>query len=172
LNVAPSPEKQQELLEEIELFVVRAKGLDHQQLESGSLRITQKIDNKFISLNVKELENVLSRSDTEGKEFLQVNFCSGKKILLTTTLIGFKPIPLRGLDLAKLPRVVTTPDVASVFDAIQDALDAADTDVHEVSVLKRVYEAVLAGGESIGFDLSEERRWVARIPATITKISA
>lgn len=172
MNVAPSPEKQQELLEEIELFVVRAKGLDHQQLESGSLRITQKIDNKFISLNVKELENVLSRSDTEGKEFLQVNFCSGKKILLTTTLIGFKPIPLRGLDLAKLPRVVTTPDVASVFDAIQDALDAADTDVHEVSVLKRVYEAVLAGGESIGFDLSEERRWVARIPATITKISA
>lgn len=172
MNVAPSPEKQQELLSEIEVFIARARGLDSQILEGGALRIVQKIDKKSVDLSVKDLEAVLSRSDTEGQEFLQVNFCSGKKILVTNTLIGFKPVPLRGLDLAKLPRVVTTPDILSVFEAIQDALHALDTDVHEVSVLKRVFEAVLAGGESVGFDLSKERLWVARIPSTLTKTSA
>jgi hypothetical protein len=172
LTAAPSPEKQQELLGEIETFIARAKGLESRILEGGSLRIIQAIDKKCVDLKVKDLEAVLSRSDTEGQEFLQVNFCSGKKILITTTLIGFKPVPLRGLDLAKLPRVVTTPDVVSIFEAIQDALHALDTDTHEISVLKRVYEAVLAGGESVGFDLGKERRWVARIPATLTKTSA
>ncbi|MES2855163.1 MAG: hypothetical protein V4692_04845 [Bdellovibrionota bacterium] len=89
MNVAPSPEQQQELLGEIEIFIARAKGLECRILEGGSLRIIQKIDEKSLDLRVKDLEAVLSRADTEGQEFLQVNFCSGKKILVTTTLVGF-----------------------------------------------------------------------------------
>ena len=91
---------------------------------------------------------------------------------MTTTLVGFKPVPLKGLDLSKLPRVVTTPDIESVFEAVQDALHASETDSREVNVLRRVFEAVVAGGESVGFDLAEERAWISRIPSSFTKTAA
>ncbi|RYX78220.1 hypothetical protein EON76_06745 [bacterium] len=169
---APNPDKQQELLSEIHTFVRKAQGLRGTLFPDGKTRISQAIDDKFLEFASSDLEGVLSRSDTEGQEFLQVNFCSGKKVLITTTLIGFKPIALKGLDLAKLPRVVTTPDIFSVFEAVQDALHAVDTDSQEITVLKKVFEAVIAGGESVGFDLSKERALMARIPSSFTKLAA
>jgi hypothetical protein len=172
LNYAPNTEKQQALLSEIHSFVRKAQGLRGTALPDGKTRISQAIDDKFLEFATSDLEGVLSRSDTEGQEFLQVNFCSGKKVLITSTLIGFKPIALKGIDLAKLPRVVTTPDIFSVFEAVQDALHATDTDPREINVLKKVFEAVIAGGESVGFDLSKERALMARIPTTFTKLAA
>lgn len=172
MDCAPNLEKQQELLSEILTFVRKAHGLRGTSSTEGRTKISQKIDNKFLEFATTDLEGVLSRSDTEGQEFLQVNFCSGKKVLITTNLIGFKPLALKGIDLGKLPRVVTTPDVFSVFEAIQDALHAVETDPQEVAVLRKVFEAVLAGGESVGFDLSKEREMLARIPSSFTKIAA
>lgn len=172
MNYAPTIEQQQELLAEIHSFVQKAQGLKGSVRPDGKTRIAQAIDDKFLEFNAADLEGVLSRADGEGQEFLQVNFCSGKKVLITTTLIGFKPIALKGLDLGKLPKVVTTPDIFSVFEAVQDALHASDTDSREVGVLKKVFESVIAGGESVGFDLTKERSLMARIPSAFTKLAS
>ena len=173
MNCAPNPEKQLELLSEILAFVQTTRGLRSAPADpEGRTRITQVIDGKHFEFLTADLESVLSRTDTEGQDFIQINFCSSKKVLMTKTLVGFKPVPLKGLDLAKLPRVVTTPDIESVFEAVQDAIHASENDSREVSVLKKVFEAVVAGGESVGFDLSVERAWIARIPANFTKTAA
>ena len=172
MNSVLGSEKQQAFMEQIIAFIAKAHGLRFQHGDGGRLRLSQKIDSKSIALHVNELEDVLLRSDTEGQDFIQINFSSGKKILVTASLIGFKPIVLKGLDAAKLPRVVTTPDILSVFEAIQDALHAADSDDREIAMLKRVFEAVLAGGESVGFDLTTERSWLARIPSSFTRTAA
>lgn len=172
LNGALNPEKQLELLTEIIAFVQTTRGLKSTRSPRGHTRITQSIDGKHFEFATSDLESVLARTDTEGQDFIQINFCNTKKVLMTTTLIGFKPAPLKGLDLTKLPRVVTTPDIESVFEAVQDALDATETDSREIAVLKKVFEAVVAGGESVGFDLSSERAWISRIPALFTKTAA
>ncbi len=169
MNCALNPEKQQELLNEILAFIRTARGLRSSCSPDGRIRITQSLDGKHFEFATTDLESVLARTDTEGKDFIQINFCSSKKVLMTTTLVGFKPVPLKGLDLTKLPRVVTTPDIESVFEAVQDALHATETDPGEVAVLKKVFEAVIAGGESIGFDLSSERAWISRIHSQFTK---
>ena len=168
----PAPEKQLELLTEILAFIQTSRGLRCVTLPEGRTRVTQALDGKHFDFATTDLESVLARTDTEGHDFIQINFAQSKKVLMTATLIGFKPVPLKGLDLTKLPRVVTTPDIESVFEAVQDALHAADTDSREVSVLKKVFEAVVAGGESVGFDLATERAWIARIPAQFTKTAA
>jgi hypothetical protein len=165
-------DQQQEFMTKIVSFVERAGGLSLVKESGGAIRVVQKIDGKAVCFSPTDLEDVLLRSDTEAKEFIQINFSSGKKILVTRTLIGFKPLALQGLDSGKLPRVVTTPDVMSVFEAIQDALHSDDADEREVAVLKKVFEAVLAGGESVGFDLSLERSWLARIPNTLSRTAA
>lgn len=172
MNSTPGTVQQQELLAEIVSFVERAAGLSCVKEVGGAVRIVQKADGKSVAFAAIDLEDVLFRSDTEAQEFIQINFSSGKKILVTRTLIGFKPLALQGLDSAKLPRVVTTPDVLSVFEAIQDALHSDDADEREVAVLKKVFEAVLAGGESVGFDLAIERSWLARIPNTLSRTAA
>ena len=125
------------------------------------MQIRQRADGKTIAFEISDLEEVISRIDADGHVFLQVNFLSGKKILLTENLIGFKPAPSRGLDLSKLPKVVTTPDLLSVVEAIEDTLTTpvpAQTD--ELDVLKRVFDSVLRGAEAVGFDITPERLWL------------
>ena len=172
MDTASGSAKQHKLLTDVVMYVTAAKGLRGSNLTDGTARIEQMQDGKYIDIVSSELDEVLFRADTDGRDFIQVNFRSGAKILLTESLIGFKPSPPRGMDVSKLPRVVTTPDIVSVFEAIQDALHSASPDEHEISVLKKVYEAVLTGGEAIGFDLKAERSWIARIPTTFTKMSA
>lgn len=150
----------------------QASGLCGVKTAEGVLYIEQAGDQKRVLVRLEDLEEVLFRSDTEGRDFIQVNFCSGKKILVTDKLIGFKPVALVGLDLAKLPRVVTTPDVLSVFEAIQDALHASEAQPGEVAALKRVFESVVAGAEAVGFDLSVEKSWVRRIPSSVGRCSS
>jgi hypothetical protein len=89
-----------------------------------------------------------------------VNFQSGKKILLTQNLIGFKPAPSRGLDLSKLPKVVTTPDLLSVVEAIEETLSTAPAQPEELEVLRKVFDSVLKGAEAVGFDTTSERVWM------------
>jgi hypothetical protein len=135
------------------------------------IQILQKTDGKSLSFAEKEVEEVIPRLDSDGQPFLQVNFLTGKKILLTDKFIGFKPVQSSGLDMERLPKVVTTPDLISVVEAIEDSM-AGSTSADEVDVLRRVFDAVIKGGENVGFDLTSERLWLQRITKSSVKASA
>lgn len=161
-----------DVVAEIRRFVDGSEGL--RLVESpltDYITIEQRLDKKRITLNCFDLDEILYREDEIGKGFLQVNFVSGKKILITTTLIGFRPLGLFGLDMERLPKVVTTPDIQSVFEAIQESLQAND-EQEELDVLRKVYDSVVCGGESVGFDLKEERKTLACIPVKVHQASA
>ena len=140
-------------------FIAKSTGLRSRE-DDGQLEILQTTDGKALVFPVVELEEVIARIDGDGVSFLQVNFTSGKKILLTQNLIGFKPAAARGLDLGKLPKVVTTPDLLSVVEAIEDSISSAPIQKDEIDVLKKVFDAVLKGAESVGFDTTSERVWL------------
>ena len=156
---------------QIQDFVAKSAGLKSRIEEAIKIEIFQSADNKGISFKFADLEEVIPRIDADGHSFLQVNFLSGKKILLTENLIGFKPVPSRGLDLAKLPKVVTTPDLLSVVEAIEDSMSSSPAQPEELDVLKRVFDSVLRGAEAVGFDITPERVWMQSLGRT-TKVSA
>lgn len=141
-------------------FVAKSSGLKSKVSENQKLNIQQTTDGKNITFPIAELDEVISRIDSDGHVFLQVNFQSGKKILLTQNLIGFKPAPSRGLDLGKLPKVVTTPDLLSVVEAIEDTITTQPAQPEELEVLKKVFDSVLRGAEAVGFDTTPERLWM------------
>lgn len=140
-------------------YITRTSGLELRGAEAGELVIFQRIDSKTIRFPVQTIEEVLERIDADGKNFLQVNFLDGRKILLTEKLVGFKPVQMKGLDLKKLPKVVTTPDLVSVVEALEESLSANDPRDDEVEVLRRVFEAVLAGALAVGFEVEAEKSW-------------
>jgi hypothetical protein len=152
-----------EYLSQISNFVARSSGLRSRMVENNCLYISQSTDGKAIPISVSDLEEVIPRIDSDGHSFLQVNFHSGKKILLTQNLIGFKPAPARGLDLGKLPRVVTTPDILSVVEAIEDTVCTPSTEPNELEILKKVFDSVLRGAEAVGFDTTPERLWMQQL---------
>lgn len=158
----------EKLLEQIFKYVDSTESLSFVECDlSDYFIIEQKVDNRQIKVNKFDVEDVLTRIDEEGQEFLQVNFVSGKKILLTKKLVGFRPLTMFGLDMDKLPKVVTTPDIMNIFEAIQESLCHEDGTWEELEVLRKVYDSVVCGGESVGFDLNEERALFARIPTQI-----
>jgi hypothetical protein len=159
LTQAPDPNSKSEQVLQIRDFVAKSTGLRSSMKEIDILQILQCTDGKTIAFQITELEEVIPRIDSDGRVFLQVNFTSGKKILLTENLIGFKPVPSRGLDLTKLPKVVTTPDLLSVVEAIEDSISSGP-EGDEVDVLKRVFDSVLRGAEAVGFDTTPERLWL------------
>lgn len=160
------------LLDEVLKYVAGAGGLSHDLSESGFIKIRQKTDDKAIRFALSDLNEVLHRTDTDGKPFIQVNFNSGTKILITESLVGFKPTETFGLDLTRIPKVVTTPDLVSVFEAIEEALASDSTPENETEVLKKVYLSILMGGEKVGFDLKNEKRWLDRLLAIRIRASA
>ncbi|MEO0336156.1 MAG: hypothetical protein AAF202_07170, partial [Pseudomonadota bacterium] len=135
-------------------FVSQSAGLSTKTESHDGMVISQAVDGKELGFSHSDVEEVLKRKDSDGKVFLQVNFKTGKKILLTDNLIGFKPALCRGLDMDKLPRVVTTPDLLSVVEAIEESMGAEASAFEEVELLKRVFDSVLIGAESVGFDLT------------------
>ena len=137
------------------------------KLEELIIRIFQRADGKVMAINVSEVDEVIPRTDADGKDFLQINFNGGKKILLTDNLVGFKPLPSIGLDMSKLPKVVTTPDLHSVVDAIEDSILSGQTAGDEVDILKKVFDSVLRGAEAVGFDLTPERIWLHNITRSV-----
>ena len=125
------------------------------------LEVKQTEDDKKIFIQKQEIEKVLSRQDLDGSSFLQINFNSGSKILITHSLIGFKPHEMMGFDSARIPRVVTTVDLVSVSKAIEQLFDSDETPDSraEIEVLKKVYQSIMIGAEAIGFQMSHEKRW-------------
>lgn len=162
----------QNVVAQIKTFVADSQGLSIVDSPlTDYMVIEQKMDRKRITINCFDLDEVMVRQDEAGKSFLQVNFTSGKKILITETLVGFRPLGLFGLDMEKIPKVVTTPDIQSVFEAIQEVLQSND-EQDELDVLRKVYDSVLCGGESVGFDLKEERKVLACLPSRMWTASA
>jgi|GEM_PF-593052 len=167
------PDTDELILDEITKFIAGAKGLKFADSNlEDYITIEQLADGKSIRINKFDLEEVLPRVDDEGESFLQVNFYSGKKILVTTNLIGFRPLSIFGLDMNRLPKVVTTPDIMNIFEAIQESLCHEDASTEELEVLRKVYDAVVSGGESVGFNLDKERRLFTQIPSQIHPTSA
>lgn len=147
-----------ELYQIIVDYVGQSNGLKAEVPDSGQIKIIQSVDGKSIQFMLSELDEVLTRFDSSNKSFIQVNFLSGKKILLTEELIGFKPIPQVGLDPDKLPKVVTTPDLISVFEAVEEALSSESSN-SEIDSLKKVFYSILFGAEDVGFELHSEKEW-------------
>lgn len=168
LNNSNTFEAGEKLLEQIFKYVDANENLTLIESElSDCFIIEQKLDSHRISINMFDVEEVLSRFDEQGREFLQINFISGKKILLTQKLIGFRPLAIFGLDMKKLPKVVTTPDIMNIFDAIQESLCNDEDPTMELEILRKIYDSIVCGGESVGFDLKEERKLFTRIPTQI-----
>ncbi|MBK9293206.1 MAG: hypothetical protein IPM57_01985 [Oligoflexia bacterium] len=160
-----------DLLTLISTFVVQTTGLVFVKQDETKIKITQKTDSKEIVIDESKLLDVIFRKDPESKNFIQINFIDGEKILITDQLIGFKPHPISGIDLSKMPKVVTTVDLFSVLEAIEDIV-AERYNKTDLESLKAIYMSILAGGEKIGFDLSSEKTWLKRIPAIINKTIA
>lgn len=163
LSHSPDSNSKNEQVLQINDFVAKSTGLRSSVSNLDVMQILQCTDGKTIAFDVADLDEVIPRIDSDGHVFLQVNFVSGKKILLTENLIGFKPAPSRGLDLSKLPKVVTTPDLLSVVEAIEDSMTGSSGPSDEVDVLKRVFDSVLRGAEAVGFDITPERLWMQSI---------
>lgn len=168
-EMSPKPSQ---MLEEILAFVDQSNGLDSKVSESGRVSIEQNLDGKIFRFTLSDITEVLQRFDADGKQFIQVNFQSGNKVLFTENLVGFKPRETTGLDMSKIPKVVTTPDLVSVFEAIEESLSSDSTPDYEVEILKKVFQAILQGGENAGFDLTFERKWLARLVPNSFKASA
>ena len=150
--------KPSELLDEVLSYVESSSGLKSKIRENGEVEILQEVDGKVFHFSYNFLDEVLQRIDGDGKSFIQVNFSNGVKVLFTESLVGFKPRETQGLDMAKIPKVVTTPDLISVFEAIEESLSSDFGADHEVEILKRVFHSILLGGELAGFDLSFEKK--------------
>ncbi len=159
------------ILETIANYVRQSSGLSGEASDMV-FEIHQKADGKSLKVDASKVEDLIPRSDSDGRDFLQINFSSGQKILITDDLIGFKPAERNGLDMDKLPKVVTTPDLMSVFEAIQEALHSEETRPEEIEILRKVFEAVVKGGEAVGFDLAEERHWFSRLPTNSRRATA
>lgn len=144
-------------------FVSHSSGLNSNQDTAGMIFVDQKIDGKTFKFHSHELEEVLQRTDQDGKAFIQVNFISGHKVLFTDQLVGFKPKETGGLDMTKVPKVVTTPDLSSVYEAIEETLSGDIDREQEIEILKKVYQAILYGGERVGFDLTQEKSQYQRL---------
>lgn len=160
------------MFDEIKDFVQHSSGLGLQATDIGMILVQQNLDGKSFQFHCHEIEDVLKRTDSDGRPFIQVNFVSGYKVLFTDTLVGFKPRETLGLDMSRVPKVVTTPDLLRVGEAIEDSLASDHPEEHEFELLKKVYQAILFGGERVGFDLSQEKRHFARLLGAKSRLTA
>ena len=144
-------------------FVAQSSGLSLQP-NKKSLVLNQHVDNKHIAIDVSDVEEIIHRMDPEECEFLQINFSNNKKILLTDTMVGFKPAYQPDLEAHRLPRVVTTMDLIGVIEALEENINTHHFFPHnEIVMLRKVFQCVLEGGEAVGFNLEHERTWPQRI---------
>lgn len=160
------------MLEDILSFLEVSSGLRFSILDNGDVQVRQSLDGRKMTFAYREITEVLDRTDSEGQRFIQVNFLENKKVLFTDSLVGFKPLPMVGLDLAKLPKVVTTPDLLSVMEALSDSLSDDKVADYECEILKKVYRAILEGGLKVGFELDAESDWLKRLFSSSSAASA
>ena len=165
-------EKQNEFRQNLISFVGASAGLEAITLQADEIILKQKVDLKSICIKTGDIQNLIQRADSEGVPFLQINLKDNKKVLITENLIGFKPAISNGLDASRIPKVVTTQDLRSVFDAIEEALYLNEDPNEEIQLLKKIFDSVIEGGESIGFDLNKEKSWLQRLPVQFFNLSA
>jgi len=157
-----SHDSKQSMLSHVESYITKKSNLKMRWLDDQEFEIAQSGDGRQLKLRSGEIEEVLTRSDHEGEQFLQLNLSFDRKILITRNLVGFKPTTVTGLDMNKLPKVVTTADLVNVLEAIEDLMTSdQNTAMIEIDVLKKVFHAIVSGGEKIGFVLDQEKRWLA-----------
>jgi hypothetical protein len=149
-------------------YIFNSTGLDLVVQSEIEIQIEQKADNKVLLLPTHKIETILTRFDEKGDRFLQVNYLDGCKILVTDRLIGFKPDDAEDSEGhgVQLPNVVTTPDIISVIEAIENSMFNDEFNENEIRSLKTLYNSVLSGAEKAGFTLSEERTWLSRLNLT------
>jgi hypothetical protein len=153
-------EKQRDTFEVIGQFLKKESGLKLDFLNDDKLKLTQAVDGKSLEIERFGVEEVLERLDSAGKPFLQINFLSGAKILLTKSLVGFKPAIFKGVDAKRVPNVVTTPDLLSIIEAFSEF---EEDEVGVIRALRRMYFSILHGAEAIGFDLTNEKLWLTKL---------
>ena len=145
-------------------FVQTAKGFKLYFNNAGEeISIYQNVDGKSLTFKLSDVEQILKRKDSKGDPFIQINFYGNKKIILTDRFIGFKPHPVKNLDMTKLPKVVTTPDLLNFIEVIEDSMYEMDVTAIEVRDIRKYFESVLLGAEKVGFDLICERVWIERL---------
>ena len=143
-------------------FINESDGLRIIDQDDSHLKIQQNLDKKILNFDLESLSSLLTRFDEKGDKFLQVNFNNDCKILVTDRLIGFKPFTaVQSLSInVQLPNVVTTPDLMSVIEAIENSLFSTDGSDQEVDALRALFKSVLDGAEKVGFVLKKERFWL------------
>ncbi len=145
-------------------FISQCRGLSFLESESEELTICQRADGKCLTFKTSDIEKVLYRVDVQKKPFLQVNFKNNKKFLLTDDLIGFKPIISCKQDESRLPKVVTTPDLLSFIEILENSIgEHTISSPQEIEDVRRYFDCVLKGAENIGFNLTCERIWIERL---------
>lgn len=172
MEISTATTKQLELLQSILEFALRSSEFEVEKSALDQVRIKQKIDGHMLVIRASRLQDILMRSDADGRSFVQVNFQDGLKILITERLIGFKPAIRKtsasiagqgapssnsAVGNSKLPRVVTTPDLLSVLEAMEDAAESADRDL---MVLRELFDSIVRGAERAGFDVEKEKGWL------------
>ena len=131
--------------------------------KTEACEIYQHHDKKHISFKRDEIENILRRKDLNNEDFLQLDFYDGTKILLTKNFVGFAPAHCEGLDIDKLPKVVTTLDLLSVIEAIESSVYGQEHYEERLEDVKLFFESIATGAEAIGFTLAGERLWVEKL---------
>ncbi len=171
---SPNPDKVQTEYMDAILHFLESQTNFKFQMNDFDLIITQKEDSKIIRLSMVNVERVIDRVDYDGAQFIQVNFESGLKVLITRNLVGFKPYEVAGFDTTKIPKVVTTVDLGSITKAIEDLAETADTveSFTEMEVLKKVYQSILFGAVAVGFEMNQEKNWYTNYLMNITPATA
>ena len=159
----PSRPCPQGLSRSIVEFVSQCRGLS--LLESGEkeLIIYQRVDGKCLPVKTNHITEVIPRSDNKKEQFLQINFMNNKKIILTDGLVGFKPVIGSHLNANRLPKVVTTPDLVSFIETLEEAFYDATAGIDEIEDVREYFDSILQGGEAVGFNLMCERLWATRL---------
>lgn len=151
-------------LKTVKSFLKENKNFVFEVDESTKLtRVSQSKDGKGISFDFSQIREVLEREDDNRDSFLQLNFKNGKKLLLTEEFIGFAPAVCGGLDMNKLPKVVTFSDLLSVIEAIESCLYNQESYKENLFEVKLFFESIACGAEAVGFDVTGERLWVEKL---------
>lgn len=166
-----SQEKESVTLQ-IHRYVEMTTGLSTEVHQGDGIKVQQKIDGKAIYLRDSEIDMIMSRTDEREKTFIQVNFHSGRKVLLTDQLIGFKPSPIEGIKIESLPTVVATPDLVSLFEAMEECLEAAPDSVPTFIELRQAFMSIIEGGEAVGIDFTQEKLWIKHMALSKKNVSS
>ena len=163
----PRMKRQKESMKSLQIiddFLKESGGLLFTESEDKTVcEIHQNHDKKLISFKKDQIKNILKRKDLNDESFLQVDFLNGPKILLTQSLVGFSPAQCAGLDMKRLPKVVTTLDLLNVIEAIESSVYGQDRYEEKLEDVKLFFESIAVGAETIGFSLAGERLWVEKL---------